>query len=69
MSRDGNMHPNSLKNLKPFNREGAIKGQINSVKARMANKEAREALKMSIKEWNKVKDDVEEFPAALMYCA
>ena len=27
MSRDGNMHPNSLKNLRPFTKEGAREGQ------------------------------------------
>lgn len=66
MSRNGKMHPNSLKNLKPFTREGAREGQKNSVIARKANKEAREALKMSMKDWQELKDDVkEEAPSAL----
>ena len=46
MSRDGNMHPNSLNNLRPFTKEGAREGQKNSVLARKANKEAREALRI-----------------------
>ena len=66
MSRDGKMHPNSLNNLKPFTREGAREGQRNSVIARKANKEAREALKMSMKDWQELRDDVkEEAPSAL----
>lgn len=66
MSRNGKMHPNSLKNLKPFTREGAREGQKNSVIARKANKEAREALKMSMKDWQELKDDVkEDAPSAL----
>ena len=60
MSRNGKMHPNSLQNLKPFTREGAREGQKNSVIARKANKEAREALKMSMKDWQELKDDVKE---------
>lgn len=66
MSRNGKMHPNSLNNLKPFTREGAREGQKNSVIARKANKEAREALKMSMKDWQELKDDVkEDAPSAL----
>ena len=66
MSRNGKMHPNSLKNLKPFTREGAREGQKNSVIARKANKEAREALKLSMKDWQELKDDVkEDAPSAL----
>lgn len=66
MSRNGKMHPNSLNNLKPFTREGAREGQRNSVIARKANKEAREALKMSMKDWQELRDDVkEEAPSAL----
>ena len=66
MSRNGKMHPNSLKNLKPFTREGAREGQKNSVIARKANREAREALKMSMKDWQELKDDVkEDAPSAL----
>jgi len=66
MSRDGNMHPNSLKNLRPFTKEGAREGQKNSVLSRKANKEAREALKVSIADWKDLKDDLsEETPSAL----
>lgn len=66
MSRNGKMHPNSLKNLRPFTREGAREGQKNSVIARKANKEAREALKMSMKDWQELKDEVkEDAPSAL----
>ncbi len=66
MSRDGNMHPNSLKNLRPFTKEGAREGQKNSVLSRKANKEAREALKVSISDWKDLKDDLsEETPSAL----
>ena len=66
MSRDGNMHPNSLRNLRPFTKEGAREGQKNSVLSRKANKEAREALKVSIADWKDLKDDLsEETPSAL----
>ena len=66
MSRDGNMHPNSLKNLRPFTKEGAREGQRNSVLSRKANKEAREALKISMSDWRNLKDDLsEETPSAL----
>ena len=66
MSRDGNSHPNSLKNLRPFTREGARAGQKNSVIARKANKEAREALKVTLKDWQVLKDEVKnDTPAAL----
>jgi hypothetical protein len=66
MSRDGNMRPNSLKNLRPFTKEGAREGQRNSVIARKANKEAREALKLSIKDWQVLRDELkEEAPSAL----
>ena len=66
MSRDGNSHPNSLKNLRPFTREGARAGQKNSVIARKANKEAREALKVTLKDWQALKDEVkDDAPAAL----
>ena len=66
MSRDGNSHPNSLKNLRPFTREGARAGQKNSVIARKANKEAREALKVTLKDWQALKDEVkDDTPAAL----
>ena len=60
------VHPNSLKNLRPFTREGARAGQKNSVIARKANKEAREALKVTLKDWQALKDEVkDDAPAAL----
>ena len=66
MSRDGNSHPNSLKNLRPFTREGARAGQKNSVIARKANKEAREAVKLTLNDWKALKDEVkDDAPAAL----
>ena len=66
MSRDGNSHPNSLKNLRPFTREGARAGQKNSVISRKANKEAREALKLTLNDWKALKDEVkDDAPAAL----
>ena len=44
-------HPNSLKNLKPsWTTESARAAQINSVKSRKANKEAREHLKLTAAE-------------------
>ena len=52
-------HPNSLKNLKPmWTSETAKEAQKKSVEARMANKEAREQLKMTMNEWKKYKDEV-----------
>ena len=66
MSRDGKVHPNSLNNLRPFTREGARAGQKNSVIARKANKEAREALKLTLNDWKALKDEVkDDAPAAL----
>ena len=60
------VHPNSLKNLRPFSKEGARAGQKNSVIARKANKEAREALKVTLKDWQALKDEVkDDAPAAL----
>ena len=60
------LHPNSLKNLRPFTREGARAGQKNSVIARKANKEAREALKLTLNDWKALKDEVkDDAPAAL----
>ena len=53
------IHPNSLKNLKPaWTTESARKAQENSVIARKANAEAREQLKLSVKEWEKYKTEV-----------
>ena len=66
MSRDGKVHPNSLKNLRPFTKEGAREGQRNSVISRKANKEAREALKLSMNDWKALRDDLkDEAPSAL----
>lgn len=61
-----NMHPNTLKNLKPFTREGAIKGQKASVEAKRRNKAAREALKVTAKEWKALGAEFgKEVPPAL----
>ena len=61
-----NSHPNSLKNLRPFTREGARAGQKNSVIARKANKEAREALKLTLNDWKALRDEIkDDAPAAL----
>ena len=52
-------HPNSLKNLRPmWTSETAREAQKNSVKSRKANREAREKLKMTTKEWEKYKTEV-----------
>lgn len=52
-------HPNSLKNLKPaWTSESAREAQKNSVIARKANAEARQQLKLSVKEWEKYKLEV-----------
>ena len=60
------VHPNSLKNLRPFSKEGARAGQKNSVIARKANKEAREALKITLNDWKALKEEVQDdAPAAL----
>ncbi len=60
------VHPNSLKNLRPFTREGARAGQKNSVISRKANKEAREALKLTLNDWKALKEEVkDDAPAAL----
>ena len=60
------VHPNSLKNLRPFSKEGARAGQKNSVIARKANKEAREALKLTLNEWKALKEEIkDDAPAAL----
>ena len=60
------VHPNSLKNLRPFSKEGARAGQKNSVIARKANKEAREALKVTLNDWKALKEEVQDdAPAAL----
>ena len=60
------VRPNSLKNLRPFSKEGARAGQKNSVIARKANKEAREALKITLNDWKALKEEVQDdAPAAL----
>jgi hypothetical protein len=60
------VHPNSLENLRPFSKEGARAGQKNSVIARKANKEAREALKLTLNDWKALKEEVQDdAPAAL----
>lgn len=60
------VHPNSLKNLRPFSKEGARAGQKNSVIARKANKEAREALKLTLNDWKALKEEIkDDAPAAL----
>ena len=52
-------HPNSLKNLKPmWDSDSAREAQKNSVIARKANAEARNALKLSMTEWSKYKSEV-----------
>ena len=60
------VHTNSLKNLRPFSKEGARAGQKNSVIARKANKEAREALKLTLNDWKALKEEIkDDAPAAL----
>ena len=60
------VHPISLKNLRPFSKEGARAGQKNSVIARKANKEAREALKLTLNDWKALKEEIkDDAPAAL----
>ena len=60
MSDKVTMHPNSLANLAPQwgSRENAQKAQVASVAKRKANKEAREALKMNMKDWAAYKVEV-----------
>ena len=54
-------HPNSLKNLAPlFTEENAKEMQAKSAASRKANKEAREALKMSAQEFEKIKDELKD---------
>ena len=45
-----------LKALNPWTPETARKAQLNSVKSRKANKEARERLKLSVQEYNEYKE-------------
>lgn len=52
-------HPNSLKNLAPlFTKENAKEMQLKSAASRKASSDARQALKMSMKDWRKYKEDV-----------
>lgn len=52
-------HPNSLKNLTPlFTEENAKEFQLKSAASKKANKEAREALKMTAAEFSKYKQDL-----------
>ena len=54
-------HPNSLKNLAPlFTEENAKEMQAKSAASRKANKEAREALKMSAWEFSQFKDTLKD---------
>ena len=63
MSRKGGdtMHPNSLSNLRPnWDSESANAAREKGLETRRANKEAREAMKMTAAEWKKFKTDVIE---------
>jgi|TARA_B100001094_G_C18173440_1_gene796503 hypothetical protein len=52
-------HPNSLKNLAPlFTKENAKEMQLRSAASRKASSDARQALKMSMGDWKKYKEDV-----------
>lgn len=61
-NKGDNMHPNSLANLKgnSWTPETARESQKRSVASRKANKEAREALKWSVKDWTKYREEVLE---------
>jgi len=53
------VHPNSLKNLAPsFTKDNAREMQLKSAASRKAARDAREALKMSMKDWRQYKEDV-----------
>ena len=53
------IHPNSLKNLAPsFTKENAKEMQLRSAASRKASSDARQALKMSMRDWRKYKEDV-----------
>ena len=46
------VHPNSLKNLAPsFTKDNAREMQLKSAASRKAARDARESLKMSMKDW------------------
>ena len=52
-------HPNSLKNLAPlFTKDNAKEMQLKSAASRKASSDARQALKMSMGDWKKYKEDV-----------
>ncbi len=53
------VHPNSLKNLAPsFTKENAREMQLKSAASRKASSDARQALKLTMKDWKKYKEDV-----------
>jgi len=53
------IHPNSLKNLAPsFTKDNAREMQLKSAASRKASSDARQALKMSMGDWKKYKEDV-----------
>jgi len=53
------IHPNSLKNLAPsFTKDNAKEMQLKSAASRKASSDARQALKMSMGDWKKYKEDV-----------
>jgi hypothetical protein len=53
------IHPNSLKNLAPsFTKENAKEMQLKSAASRKASSDARQSLKMSMRDWRKYKEDV-----------
>ena len=55
------MHPNSLSNLRPnWDKEAANAAREKGLETRRANKEAREAMRMSVSEWKKWKTEVIE---------
>ena len=61
MSKTGDMHPNSLANLRPnWDKEAANAAREKGLETRRANKEAREAMRMSVAEWKKWKTEVVE---------
>jgi hypothetical protein len=53
------VHPNSLKNLAPsFTKDNAREMQLKSAASRKASSDARQALKLTMKDWKKYKEDV-----------
>ena len=58
-----NIHPNSLKNLKPLlTSKNAREYQIKSASVRKANNIAREQLKLTVKQFKEFKESFEENP-------